>query len=74
MHLGVDSDLCLRYMYRVGSNEEGFGMYALQVLNSNDEWELIVYLFKSEAEAVDFYHKNLSVFDDYEVTEMQIRG
>lgn len=49
-------------------------MYALQVLNSNDEWELIVYLFKSEVAAVDFYNENLSDFDDYEVTEMQIRG
>lgn len=46
-------------------------MYALQVLNSNDEWELIMYLFESEAAAVEFYNENLSDFDDYEVTEMQ---
>ena len=46
-------------------------MYVLQVLNSNDEWELIVYVFESEAAAVDFYNENLDMFDDYTVTEMK---
>ena len=46
-------------------------MYALQVLNSNNEWELIVYLFESEAAAVEFYNENLAMFDDYTVTEMK---
>ena len=50
---------------------EGFGMYALQVLNGNGEWELIVYLFESRAAAVDFYNENLDMFDDYTVTEMK---
>jgi len=58
------------YMYSI-SNTEGFGMYALQVLNGSGEWELIVYLFESRAAAVDFYNENLDMFDDYTVTEMK---
>ena len=46
-------------------------MFVLQVLNSNDEWELCRFVFKSEAAAVDFYNENLSDFDDYEITEME---
>jgi len=46
-------------------------MYVLQVLNSNDEWELIVYVFESAAAAEQYYRENLDVFDGYEITEMK---
>ncbi len=46
-------------------------MFVLQVLNSASEWELISYAFKSEAEAIAFYNAELSMFEDYSVTELE---
>ena len=46
-------------------------MFVLQVLNSNNEWELCRFVFNNELAAVDFYNENLAVFDDYLVTEME---
>ena len=47
-------------------------MYTLQVLNSAPEWELINILFKTEAEAIAYFNAELSMFEDYEITEMQL--
>ena len=46
-------------------------MYALQVLNDANEWELINTLFKSEAKAIAFFNAELNMFNDYIVTHMQ---
>jgi hypothetical protein len=47
-------------------------MFTLQVLNDAGEWELIVQLFKTQAEAEAFYNAELYMFADAEITEMQI--
>ena len=47
-------------------------MFALHVLNSAPEWELVNKLFKTEAEAIAFYNAELSMFEDYYVEEMQV--
>jgi hypothetical protein len=51
--------------------QNGADMYVLQVLNSAPEWELINILFKTEAEAIAYFNAELSMFDDYIVTQMQ---
>jgi hypothetical protein len=46
-------------------------MFALQVLNDGNEWELIVRTFKTEAEADAFYKAELAeIFEDYDITEL----
>jgi hypothetical protein len=45
-------------------------MYTLQVLNDANEWELINILFKTEAKAIAYFNAELSMFNDYEVTQM----
>ncbi len=47
-------------------------MFTLQVLNSAPEWELVNKLFKTEDEAIAYFYAELDMFEDYEVTEMQI--
>jgi len=46
-------------------------MFVIQMLNSNDEWELCHWVFDSHESAEQFYRENLSMFDDYEITEMK---
>lgn len=46
-------------------------MFALQVLNSANEWELIITLFASEADAIAFFNAELDMFEGYIVTKMQ---
>jgi len=46
-------------------------MFVIQMLNSNNEWELCHFVFDSRAAAEQFYRENLSMFDDYEITEMK---
>jgi hypothetical protein len=46
-------------------------MYAMQVLNGGDEWELIILTFETYAAAVTFFEAKLSMFDDYYIFKMQ---
>jgi hypothetical protein len=66
----VDTSAVLRYN-TLTLNSKGADMYALQVLNDANEWELINTLFKSEAKAIAFFNAELSMFNDYIVTHMQ---
>jgi hypothetical protein len=52
--------------------QKGEQMFTLQVLNSAPEWELVNKLFKTEDEAIAYFYAELDMFEDYEVTEMQI--
>ena len=56
---------------KAASIQKAHIMYAMQVLNGGDEWELIVHTFETEAAAVAFFEAELSMFDDYCIFEMQ---
>ena len=45
-------------------------MYALQVLNSAGEYELVTKLFKTPVQAIAFFAQELSVYEDYIVQEV----
>ena len=45
-------------------------MFVIQMLNSNDEWELCGFLFDSEAAAAGFILDNLYMFDDHRIVEL----
>lgn len=52
-------------------NKTVSNMYALHVLNDANEWELIVQLFPSEADAEAFFHAELACFADFTVVKIQ---
>ena len=46
-------------------------MWVIQMLNSNDEWELCHWVFDSREDADTFVTENLYMFDDYQITEVK---
>ena len=46
-------------------------MYTLQVLNDANEWELIVQLFKTQRDAIDFFCNELHMFADFDIVKVQ---
>lgn len=51
--------------------QRGTTMYVLRMLNSNKEWELCVRLFDTEQAALAYYKKHFSMFEDYDITQME---
>lgn len=46
-------------------------MFVIQMLNSNNEWELCGYVFDSRAAAESFAAQHLDMFDEHMITEMK---
>ena len=46
-------------------------MFMIQMLNSNNEWELCHWVFDSREAADTFVTENLYMFDDYRITEVK---
>ena len=46
-------------------------MYAIQMLNSNNEWELCRWVFDSAEEADQFAADELAVFEEYTIVELE---
>ena len=46
-------------------------MFMIQMLNSNDEWELCHWVFDSREAADTFITEHLHMFDDYMITEVK---
>ena len=46
-------------------------MYMIQMLNSNDEWELCHWVFDSRAAAESFAAQELDMFDEHRITEVK---
>lgn len=46
-------------------------MFTLQVLNSANEWELIVKLFKTAEDAEAFFYAELDMFEDFCIEQME---
>ena len=49
-------------------------MFVIQMLNSADEWELCVYVFKTAQEADVYAKEHFSMFEDYTIEQLQAYG
>jgi hypothetical protein len=49
-------------------------MFVIQMLNSANEWELCVYVFESYAQADEYAKEHFSMFEDYNVEELEAYG